>query len=249
MIRWAGRARAVRCPPRVDLQVNGCGGVDVLTCDTDGYEHAAEPLLASGMTAFQPTLIRAATSTYERTLATAGTASHKLEAPRLLGVRLEGPFRSPDVAGAHDPAHLRDPDPELARWQCAAGPVTSMPSSRTPPRGRSAMGTDAIAAAGLGEETHGLGDCEVTVAEGAVRLPDGTPAGSVLTMDRAVRDLVALGVLRAEALEAASAVPAGLLGRLELGTLRPGTPADIAVLDDALQVQRTIVGGVERFAR
>lgn len=325
-------------PGFVDLQVNGFGGADFLTCDADGYERAAEPLLASGVTAFQPTLISAATSTYERALATAGAASRELEAPRLLGVHMEGPFLSPDFSGTHNPAHIRDPDPELGRWLCAAGPVTSMTiaperpgglelvgdlvhhgvivslghcdanaatahaaydrgaravthlhnaqrrwRSRDPgvsgvaqtrrdvtvqaivdgihladetvlaaqlaARGRFAVVTDAMAAAGLGEGTHRLGDEEVAVAEGAVRLSDGTLAGSVLTMDRAVRNLVALGVPRVEALEAASAVPADLLGRPELGTLRPGTPADIAVLDDALQVQRTIVGGVERFAR
>jgi N-acetylglucosamine-6-phosphate deacetylase len=46
---------------------------------------------------------------------------------------------------------------------------------------------------------------------------------------------------------AATAAPARLLGRPDLGVLRPGGVADIAVLDDELRVVRTLVGGVERF--
>jgi N-acetylglucosamine-6-phosphate deacetylase len=62
-------------------------------------------------------------------------------------------------------------------------------------------------------------------------------------MDRAVRNLTQLGVPLVEALAGASTVPARLLGQPELGTLRPGHPADIVVLDASHQVQRTVVGG------
>jgi len=80
-----------------------------------------------------------------------------------------------------------------------------------------------------------------------VRLRDGTLAGSLLTMDQAVRNLVAAGAGLAGAVHAASAAPAGLLGRGDLGLLRAGAPAHIAVLDDELRVLRTVVGGVEAF--
>jgi N-acetylglucosamine-6-phosphate deacetylase len=116
-------------------------------------------------------------------------------------------------------------------------------------RGRFALVTDAVEAAGLGEGTYRLGDRMVTVAGGAVRLADGTLAGSALTLDAAVRNLAALGAPAAEALAAAAAVPARLLGRPDLGALRPGLPADIAVLDDDLRVVRTLVAGDELFAR
>jgi N-acetylglucosamine-6-phosphate deacetylase len=115
-------------------------------------------------------------------------------------------------------------------------------------RGRFAIVTDAIMAAGLPDGSYSLGDREVFVAEGAARLADGTLAGSVSTMDTAVRNLVALGAEPSDALEAASFVPARLIGRPELGTLKPGTPADVVVVDDALVVVRTLVGGREVFA-
>jgi N-acetylglucosamine-6-phosphate deacetylase len=67
-------------------------------------------------------------------------------------------------------------------------------------------------------------------------------------MDRCVRELVALGASTAEAVHAATVAPARLLGRSDLGRLEPGSPADIAVLDDDLHVRRTLVGGVEAFA-
>jgi N-acetylglucosamine-6-phosphate deacetylase len=58
-----------------------------------------------------------------------------------------------------------------------------------------------------------------------------------------VRNLVALDVPLEGALEAAAAVPARVLGAPGLGRLLPGGTADIVVLDDALEVVRTLVGG------
>jgi N-acetylglucosamine-6-phosphate deacetylase len=114
--------------------------------------------------------------------------------------------------------------------------------------GRLALITDQIAAAGRGPGTFPLGDRTVTVTEVDARLTDGTLAGSVLTMDRAVRNLVEVGATLVEAVAGASAVPARLVGRPELGTLRPGTPADVVVLDEDVAVARTLVAGEERFA-
>ena len=115
-------------------------------------------------------------------------------------------------------------------------------------RGRFAIVTDAIMAAGLSDGSYSLGDREVFVAEGAARLADGTLAGSVSTMDTAVRNLISLGAGLTDALDAASSVPARLIGRPELGTLSPGTPADVVVLDESLAVTRTLVNGREVFA-
>jgi N-acetylglucosamine-6-phosphate deacetylase len=108
--------------------------------------------------------------------------------------------------------------------------------------------TDAIEAAMLDPGEYALGGRPVHVRDGAVRLPDGTLAGSVLTMDEAVRNLVASGASLAAAVHAASTAPARLLGRDDLGILRPGVPAHLTVLDDELQPVRTLVGGVEAFA-
>jgi N-acetylglucosamine-6-phosphate deacetylase len=108
--------------------------------------------------------------------------------------------------------------------------------------------TDAIEAAMLNAGEYTLGGRVVHLRDGAVRLPDGTLAGSVLTMDAAVRNLVAAGASVADAVYAASSAPAALLGRDDLGVLLPGRPAHIAVLDDELRVQRTLAGGAEASA-
>ena len=108
--------------------------------------------------------------------------------------------------------------------------------------------TDAIEAAMLDAGEYELGGRAVRLRDGAVRLPDGTLAGSVLTMDEAVRNLVAGGASMADAVYAASSAPAALLDRDDLGVLLPGRPAHIAVLDDELRVQRTLVGGAEALS-
>jgi N-acetylglucosamine-6-phosphate deacetylase len=108
--------------------------------------------------------------------------------------------------------------------------------------------TDAIAGAGLGDGTYALGEIEIVVADDVVRSGDGVLAGSALTMIEAVRNLVAVDVPLERALEAATSIPARVLGERALGRLAPGGRADIVVLDDALDVVRTLVGGETRVA-
>ena len=67
-------------------------------------------------------------------------------------------------------------------------------------------------------------------------------------MIEAVRNLHALGVPLGQALEAASSVPAGVLGLPDARPTAPGAPADIVVVDDNLQIERVLVGGQERVA-
>jgi N-acetylglucosamine-6-phosphate deacetylase len=61
-------------------------------------------------------------------------------------------------------------------------------------------------------------------------------AGTALTMLEAVRNLHALGVPFEAAVGAATAVPARLLGRSDLGVLEVGGSADVVVLDDRLEL-------------
>ena len=103
--------------------------------------------------------------------------------------------------------------------------------------------TDAIEAALRAPGEYELGDRPVQVRDGAARLADGTLAGSVLTLDQAVRNLAASGATLEQAVHAAAAAPARLLGRDDLGVLRPGAPAHLTVLDAELAVTRTLVGG------
>ena len=115
--------------------------------------------------------------------------------------------------------------------------------------GRVALVTDAIAAAGIGDGEFMLGGARIVVRDGVARRDgDGPLAGSVLTMIEAVRNLHALGVSLEDALTAATAVPARVLGSDTLGRIAPGLPADIVVLDDGLRVDRVLLGGRTRVA-
>jgi len=86
-----------------------------------------------------------------------------------------------------------------------------------------------------------------TLVDGAVRLPDGTLAGSACSMDQAIRNVVGLGVPLELAVAAATSTPAGALRapHPDLGRLTPDGRADITVLDDGLRVQRVLVAGRE----
>jgi N-acetylglucosamine-6-phosphate deacetylase len=111
--------------------------------------------------------------------------------------------------------------------------------------GRLALVSDAIAAAGMGDGDWRLGSVEVAVRDGVARRQDGTLAGSVEPLINGVRTLVELGVSPPVAIEAASRVPADLIGRGELGRIAPGSRADIVVLDDRLDIRRVLLDGVE----
>jgi N-acetylglucosamine-6-phosphate deacetylase len=114
---------------------------------------------------------------------------------------------------------------------------------------RSVLITDAIAATGLGDGTTELGDRTVTVSEGEARLEDGTLAGSVLTMDQAVRNLVELGIPLEHVLASATANPARAIGGSIPADLVPGAVADVTVLTRDLEVARVLRGGVVAYER
>ena len=106
--------------------------------------------------------------------------------------------------------------------------------------------TDSIRFAGLPDGEYTLGGQTVTVRGIECRLPDGTIAGSTLTMDRAVRNARDLGGLSlSQALTAATESAAASVGETARGALRPGFTADIAIFDAQMQPARTFVGGAE----
>jgi N-acetylglucosamine-6-phosphate deacetylase len=108
--------------------------------------------------------------------------------------------------------------------------------------------TDGIAAAGLEDGAYSLADEAIEVRNGVASLPDGTLAGSVVTMDEAVRNVVSpsgegLASLP-EAVRMASSNPAATLGLGQrLGRIAPGFAADLVALDDSQEVAMTFVGG------
>mgnify|MGYP000863867953 FL=1 len=104
--------------------------------------------------------------------------------------------------------------------------------------------TDATAATGMPDGAYRLGRQTVHKCLGGVRLADGTLAGSTLTLDQALRNLVALGVPLADAAARCSTVTADYLGLADRGRLAPGAWADVVVLDAAtLQLQRVVCEG------
>lgn len=110
---------------------------------------------------------------------------------------------------------------------------------------RTILITDAIRAAGLPDGEYKLGDQPVLVIDGVPRTMQGGLAGSSLTMDRAVQNVVNFaGVSVPEAIKMATIVPAEAMGlRGRKGELVPGADADMVLLNSCLEVQMTIVGG------
>lgn len=131
-------------------------------------------------------------------------------------------------------------------------------AARTAP-GRIVLVTDSTSAAGMPPGVALLGGIEVELDGTRVLLASDhvTLAGSVLTMERAVRHLVdAADIPLSEALRAASTISAGVASTPNVegaptrpGVLEPGAPADLVVLDPDLEVVATIVDGRPVFER
>ena len=112
-------------------------------------------------------------------------------------------------------------------------------------RGRVALVTDAVAAAGMPPGSYELGGQQIRISpgEGLARRIDGTIAGSSLSLDAAVRNLVNVGIAASEVLDAATRVPADVLGRTDLGRLATGAKADLVWWSDDLRPLRVWIGG------
>lgn len=103
--------------------------------------------------------------------------------------------------------------------------------------------TDAVAAAGMPDGVYRLGTHAIRKLGDTVRLADGGLAGSVLTMDQALRNLLALGLPLAEAARRCSTLPAEYLGLADRGRLVPGAAADLVVLDASGAVRQVLAEG------
>ncbi|XVQ87224.1 N-acetylglucosamine-6-phosphate deacetylase [Microbispora siamensis] len=178
-------------------------------------------------------------ATYEQTIegidAGATVATHLYNAMPPLGHRAPGPIAAllqderVTVELINDGVHVHPAMLRLAMH--AAGP------------GRTALITDAMAAAGMGDGRYPLGPMTVDVVDGVARLASDTPgggsiAGSTLTMDVAFRRTVReAGRSLVDAALMASLTPARVLGLDgEIGSITVGKYADLVVLDDDLSV-------------
>jgi N-acetylglucosamine-6-phosphate deacetylase len=104
--------------------------------------------------------------------------------------------------------------------------------------------SDAISATGMPDGKYRLGMFEVNVKGGICRNSEGRLAGSTLTLDRALRNIVSLGVPLGSALRMVTSNPAQQIGLgSRKGVLAPGADADLVFLDDKLEVTGVMTRG------
>jgi N-acetylglucosamine-6-phosphate deacetylase len=232
----------LRDPSTVELEQlleAGEGAIRLVTIapERPGALDAIELLVRRGVVA----AIGHTDASYEETLAGvaagATVATHLFNGMRPVHHRQPGPIlallASPSVVCelVADGAHLHDGTLAFAASVAGAG--------------RTALVTDAMAAAGMGDGEYDLGSLAVTVSGGVARLgADGAIAGSTLTMDAALRRAVGAGMSVVDASRMASGTPAAAIGLGDtLGELRRGLRADLVELSEDLQVVRVMRGG------
>jgi len=103
--------------------------------------------------------------------------------------------------------------------------------------------TDATAATGMPDGEYALGEQRVHKCMGCVRLSTGSLAGSALTMDQALRNLVDVGLDLADASQRVSTLQADYLGLEDRGRIAPGLRADMVVQDPQLKLQQVWIAG------
>jgi N-acetylglucosamine-6-phosphate deacetylase len=136
----------------------------------------------------------------------------------------------------------------IADLHHVAGQVAALAFLAAP--GRICLVTDAAACAGMPQGSYVLGGEPIDLTGGYGAPPvraDGTLAGSVLRMDAAVANMIAAGVGLPAAIEAATRIPADLIGRHDLGRIAPGAAADLAWLNDDLAAVATWVAGQQVY--
>jgi len=105
--------------------------------------------------------------------------------------------------------------------------------------------SDGISATGMPDGKYILGGFEVTVSGGVCRNVEGNLAGSTLTLDRALRNIVKMGYTLSDTVKMLTSNPAKLLGiEHKKGVLHPNADADIVLLNDALEVTQVYARGL-----
>lgn len=110
-----------------------------------------------------------------------------------------------------------------------------------------ALITDAMSATGMGDGDYVLGGLEVVVKEGVARLKErGNLAGSTLTQDQALRNMVLIGIPLEDAVKMLTEVPADIIGIGDKkGRIKKGFDADLVILDEKLHVSKVFIKGVQ----
>lgn len=151
--------------------------------------------------------------------------------------------REPGVVGAA--MSMRELTVELIADNIHVHPVAMEALFATRGADAVVLVTDAIRAAGMPPGRYPIGDRTVIVEDGAVRLPDGALAGSVLTLDLGLRNLQrATGAPLSQLWTTASRNAARVAGVGDRkGEIAPGRDADLVLIDDQARVHLTVVGG------
>jgi N-acetylglucosamine-6-phosphate deacetylase len=331
-------AEPIIAPGFIDLQVNGGWGFEAGS-DPEAIRAIAARLPETGVTAWLPTVISSPAAAYPAYFR-AFDQSRLAPGARSLGMHVEGPFLSPQRAGAHAIADIEAADdalftelltqseirlmtlaPErpgaierihslrkrgvvvslghsnatleafragvdagatmathlynamspfghrepgaigatLADDRLIAGLIAdgvhSHPAAvalaiKTKGAAGIALVTDMMTAAGMSPGTYDFGG-RLVISDGVTaRRENGALAGSIATMDQAIRNLIAWNAATpAEALTMATSTPARILGRSDLGIISPGALADLVLLDRHFAVIATIVGGTPVFSQ
>jgi hypothetical protein len=157
---------------------------------------------------------------------------------------------------AMPPIHHREPGPIIAALANNEVTVALIPDgihvhpaviglvARAIGSGRLVAITDAIAAMGMPPGEYRVGPLVAQSDGVTMRLADGTYAGSLLTMERAVQILInEVGLEPVEAIRSASETPSRLLDDRTRGAIKPGARADMAILDNDYNVRATLIAG------
>jgi len=206
------------------------------------------PELDGGLDAVRRVVGYGAVAAIGHTDATYATTRAALAAGATAGTHLFNAMR---------PIHHREPGPipalldddraylELIADGVHLPPAILAGTIRRAGSARTLLVSDAMAAAGASDGRYRLGGLDVDVRDRQARLAStGAIAGSTLTMAAAVRHAVQVaGVPLVDAIQAATATPAALLGLSDLGEIRAGGAADVVALDDDLQVTAVLRRG------
>jgi N-acetylglucosamine-6-phosphate deacetylase len=112
---------------------------------------------------------------------------------------------------------------------------------------RMVLVSDCLPIAATSDESFLLDGKEIRLSNGRAVDANGVLAGSVLTMQQAMKNMIELGMDTVEAINAATLNPRRALG-LEEATLSPGSPADLVVLSDEYEVTMVHQGAERREA-
>lgn len=143
------------CPGFINLHVHGGLGADTLDATPGALATLAYDQARQGVTAFLPTAASASQETLLRVCEAVRAYRERLlagpenEGAELLGLHLEGPYLSPEKAGAQNPAHFRDPSwEEFCAWQAASGKAVRL-LALAPERDPNGMLIERVAATGV----------------------------------------------------------------------------------------------------